>query len=88
MKRHEVESLVALHLGNVIGLGYWFISFPPRDGEQQLVSGYLGRLTDIVGKDGLKGACRKIIYAHAYIRLSFPSFVSCTAITAFFFLVS
>ena len=50
MKSLKVESLVALHLGKVISLGYWFISFP-------LVSGYLGRLTNMVGKDGLKGAC-------------------------------
>ena len=50
MKSLEVESIVALNLGNVISLGYWFISFP-------LISGYLGRLTDMVDKDGLKGSC-------------------------------
>jgi len=46
MKSLQVESIVTLILLNVIILGYWFISFPPRDGEQQIVSGYLGKLTD------------------------------------------
>ncbi len=45
MKSLEDESIVTLHLGNVISLGYWFIFFPPHDGEQQIVSGYLDILT-------------------------------------------